>query len=151
MIATTLTAPAKPPVSTPTRTLPPRVEGKFLTVNGQRFWIKGITYGSFSTNDAGEPYPPFRKLQDDFSRMRDAGINTVRLYNSPTQRIADAALERGLMLIPEVGWGPRFCELGTEREDFLYQWAEARTKELAGHPAILMYSIGNEVPPLIVR
>lgn len=55
------------------------------------------------------------------------------------------------MLIPEVGWGPRFCEIGTAREDFLYRWAEERTKELAGHPAILMYSIGNEIPPLVVR
>ena len=151
MIASTLIAPEKAPVSGPSRTLRPRVDGKFLTVNGKRFWIKGITYGSFSANDAGEPYPPFTRLKDDFSRMRDAGINTVRLYNSPTQRIADAAWEKGLMLIPEVGWGPRFCELGTDRETFLYQWAEARTKELAGHPAILMYSIGNEVPPLIVR
>jgi glycosyltransferase involved in cell wall biosynthesis len=131
--------------------LRPRVDGKFLKVNGERFWIKGVTYGSFSPNDAGEPYPAFAMLKDDFARMRDAGINTVRLYNAPTPRIADAAWERGLRLIPEVSWGPRFCELGTDRETFLYHWAEERTKELAGHPAVLMYSIGNEIPPLIVR
>jgi hypothetical protein len=129
----------------------PQVDGKFLKVDGKRFWIKGVTYGSFSPNDEGEPYPAFHRLKDDFARMADAGINTVRLYNAPTPRIADAAWKAGLRLIPEVGWGPRFCELGTDREDFLYQWAKDRTCELAGHPAVLMYSIGNEVPPLVVR
>lgn len=33
----------------------PQVDGKFLKVNGERFWIKGVTYGSFSPNDEGEP------------------------------------------------------------------------------------------------
>ena len=131
MIANTLAPQKTIATPSPVRSSPvlrPQVDGKFLKVNGERFWIKGITYGSFSANDAGEPYPPFSKLKDDFSRMRDAGINTVQLYNSPSQRIADAAWDKGLMLIPEVGWGPRFCELGTDRETYLYQWAEARTK-----------------------
>ena len=35
------------------------VEGKFLRRNGERFWIKGVTYGSFALNDEGEPFPPF--------------------------------------------------------------------------------------------
>lgn len=129
----------------------PQVDGKFLKVNGERFWIKGVTYGSFSPNDEGEPYPPFHKLKDDFARMRDAGINTARLYNSPTPRIADAAWEQGLMLIPEVSWGPRSCVLDTQWEDLLYRDTEKHTRELAGHPAILMYSVGNEMPPLLVR
>ncbi len=129
----------------------PEVDGKFLRVHGKRFWIKGITYGSFSLNEEGEPYPEFDRLKEDFARMADAGINTVRLYNAPSKRIADAAWEKGLYLIPEVGWGPRFCELGTDREQYLYQWAAEKAKDLADHPAILMYSIGNEIPPLIVR
>ena len=69
----------------------PRVDGKFLRVDGQRFWVKGVTYGSFSPNDEGEPYPAFHRLKDDFARMADAGINTVRLYNAPSPRIADSA------------------------------------------------------------
>lgn len=127
------------------------VEGKFLAVNGERFWIRGVTYGSFGLNDAGEPFPDLPVLKQDFKAMADAGINTVRLYSAPSLRIADAAYEAGLMLIPEVGWAPRFCELDTEREDYLFEWAEEKTRALAGHPAILMYSIGNEIPPLVVR
>ena len=139
------------PAHTPSRILRPQVDGKFLKVNGERFWVKGVTYGSFSPNDKGEPFPPFQKLKDDFARMRDAGINTARLYNSPSQRIADAAWEAGLMLIPEVSFGPRSCILDTEWEEDLYRSTEKHTRELAGHPAVLMYSIGNEMPPLLVR
>ena len=128
-----------------------RIEGKFLLVNGKRFWIKGVTYGSFGLNDEGEPYPEYAKLKEDFKAMAEAGINTVRLYNAPSLRIADAAYDAGLMLIPEVGWAPRFCELDTPREEYLFSWAREKTRELAGHPSILMYSIGNEIPPLVVR
>src|SRR6266704_997597 len=53
----------------------PQVEGKFLLVDGRRFWAKGVTYGSFRANDHGEPFPPFAQLLDDFAQMRDAGIN----------------------------------------------------------------------------
>lgn len=81
------------PPDVASRSTRPEVDGKFLKVNGERFWIKGVTYGSFSPNDEGEPYPPFPRLKDDFARMSDAGINTVRLYNAPSQRIADAAWE----------------------------------------------------------
>lgn len=146
-----LVTPVKTAAAPAGRMTGPQVDGKFLKVDGERFWIKGVTYGSFSPNDEGEHYPPFPRLKEDFARMVDAGINTVRLYNAPSQRIADAAWNVGLRLIPEVAWGPRFCELGTEREDFIYRWVAERTRELAGHPAVLMYSIGNEIPPLVVR
>jgi hypothetical protein len=69
----------------------PCVDGKFLVLKGRRFWIKGVTYGSFRPNDEGEPYPAFSRVKDDFARMRDAGINTVRLFSPPPDRIADAA------------------------------------------------------------
>src|SRR5262245_40654934 len=88
-----------------------RVEGKFLEVNGERFWVKGVTYGSFAPNEAGEPFPAFTQVRDDFQRMRDCGINTVRLYSPPSDRIADAAADAGLFLIPDIAWGPRVCFL----------------------------------------
>jgi GT2 family glycosyltransferase len=130
----------------------PCVDGKFLRVDGRRFWVKGVTYGTFAPNEQGEPYPPFDRVRDDFARMAAAGINTVRLYTPPSDRIADAAADAGLYLIPDVCWGPRFCELHRP-EDLaaIYDWTRAHAKRLAGHPAMLMYSIGNEIPPLLVR
>src|SRR5690242_8797382 len=61
-----------------------QVDGKFLRVNGRRFWIKGVTYGTFSQNEEGEPYPPCDQVRRDFEQMRAAGINTVRLYTPPS-------------------------------------------------------------------
>jgi cellulose synthase/poly-beta-1,6-N-acetylglucosamine synthase-like glycosyltransferase len=129
-----------------------RVDGKFLTVDGKRFWVKGVTYGTFTPNSHGEPYPEIAKLKDDFARMRDAGVNTVRLYSPPSDRIADAAADAELHLVPDICWGPRFCELHREQDlKAIYDWTRGHARRLAGHPAMLMYSIGNEIPPLIVR
>src|SRR5437868_5270803 len=89
----------------------PAVEGKFIKVRGERFWIKGVTYGTFSPNEEGEPYPAIQQVKDDFRRMQDAGINTVRLYTAPSDRIADAAYDAGLYLIPDICWVMRFCQL----------------------------------------
>jgi GT2 family glycosyltransferase len=143
--------------STPNRTpTSPRggaqVEGKFLRVGGERFWVKGVTYGTFRPNEQGEPYPPLHRLRDDFARMAEAGINTVRLFTPPSDRIADAAAEAGLYLIPDICWGPRKCELHEAGDlQAIFVWTRGHARRLARHPSILMFSIGNEIPPLLVR
>jgi GT2 family glycosyltransferase len=130
----------------------PRVQGRFLSVGGRRFWIKGITYGTFRANDDGDPFPSREQARDDFAQMRAAGINTVRLYSPPPDWLADAAADAGLYLLPDICWGPRRCEIDDPvRLRLLFQWARKHAQRLADHPAILMFSIGNEIPPLIVR
>ncbi|MEX2214878.1 MAG: glycosyltransferase [Phycisphaeraceae bacterium] len=130
----------------------PAVDGKYLRVGEDRFWVKAVTYGSFAPNDDGEPFPPLPQLRDDFARMRDAGINTVRLYGPPSDRIADAAADVGLFLIPDICWGMRRCELDDPNlVRFTFDWTRGHAKRLADHPAMLMFSIGNEIPPLMVR
>jgi cellulose synthase/poly-beta-1,6-N-acetylglucosamine synthase-like glycosyltransferase len=136
----------------PLRSARPRVAGRFLSVDGRRFWIKGVTYGTFRCNDNGDPYPSPSQVRDDFAQMRDAGINTVRLYSPPPDWLADAAAEAGLFLLPDICWGPRRCELDDpDRLRLLFDWTREHSRRLAKHPAILMFSIGNEIPPLIVR
>jgi cellulose synthase/poly-beta-1,6-N-acetylglucosamine synthase-like glycosyltransferase len=130
----------------------PRVESKFLAVNGERFWIKAVTYGTFKENAQGEPFPAFEKVCEDFERMRDAGVNSVRLYSPPPDRLADAAVRSGLYLIPDIIWGPRRCELDDPaRVRYIFDWVSDHARRLAQHPAILMFSIGNEIPPLVAR
>src|SRR5688572_25910297 len=67
----------------------PRVGGKFLYVNGRRFWVKGVTYGTFRPNEEGEPFPTLSQVRDDFQMMRETGVNTVRLYTPPPLWLAD--------------------------------------------------------------
>ncbi|MDB5293889.1 MAG: glycosyl transferase family 2 [Phycisphaerales bacterium] len=130
----------------------PSVDGKFLRVGGRRFWVRGVTYGTFAANEQGEPYPEFSRLKEDFAQMAAAGVNTVRLYVPPTDRIADAASDAGLYLIPDICWGSRTCELHNPQDTAtIYRWTRGHARRLAGHPSILMFSIGNEIPPLIVR
>ncbi len=130
----------------------PTVQGRFLNVDGRRFWIKAVTYGTFRPNSAGEPFPELAQVQQDFERMREVGINSVRLYTPPPDWVADAALEAGLFLMPDICWGPRRCDFDDPaRLKQLFEWTREHTRRLANHPAILLYSIGNEIPPLIVR
>ena len=130
----------------------PTVQGRFLNVGGRRFWIKGVTYGTFRPNSEGEPFPTRSQVQVDFERMREVGVNTVRLYTPPPDWVADAASEAGLYLIPDICWGPRRCDFDDpERVKYLLNWAREHSRRLAKHPSILLYSIGNEIPPLIVR
>src|SRR5260370_2458777 len=127
-------------------------DGKFLRVGGRRFWIKAVTYGTFGANEEGEPYPHISVVRRDFEQMRLAGINTVRLYTPPSDQLADAAGEAGLLLIPDICWGPRWCQLDSaDDRRFMREWIRGHARRLAEHPAILMYSLGNEIPPLIVR
>src|SRR6266404_2135303 len=113
-------------------------EGKFLRVDGRRFWIKGVTYGTFGLNDEGEPYPPIAVVRRDFEQMRAAGINTVRVYTPPSDRLADAAAEAGLFLVPDICWGPRSCQLESADEArFMREWVRGHARRLATHPAIL--------------
>ncbi len=138
--------------ATPKALARPRVHGRFLAVEGRRFWIKGVTYGTFRPNEEGEPYPSRPRVKEDFAQMREAGINTVRLYSPPPDWLADAAADAGLYLLPDICWGPRRCEVDDpDRLRYVFEWTREHTRRLADHPAILMFSIGNEIPPLIVR
>ena len=85
--------------------------------------------------------------------MAEAGINTVRLYTPPSDRIADAAAEAGLYLIPDLCWGPRKSARLHEPDELraIIDWTRMHARRLAGHPSILMFSIGNEIPPLLAR
>lgn len=132
--------------------LVPRVAGKLLQIGGERFLVKGVTYGTFRPNEQGEPYPSPGQQKEDFARMREAGINTVRLYTPPSDEMADRAAAAGLFIVADICWGPRTCEW-----DYPEWWKKAvrttaeHAKRLAHHPAMLMFSIGNEIPPLVVR
>src|SRR5438132_14364970 len=82
----------------------PRVEGKFLLVDGARFTVKGVTYGTFAPNEQGFRYPDRETVQRDFARMRCAGINTVRLYLEAPDYLFDLAHAHGLKVIAGAYW-----------------------------------------------
>jgi len=132
------------------------VNGKFLVVGGERFYVRGVTYGTFAETELGL-FPSREQVKEDFTAMVAAGINTVRTYTVPGPEIVDLAEEEGLKLLVGVWWDdPRYLD-PTARGSWQKMAAEARAavKEAAeshaGHPAILGFVVGNEIPGPVVR
>jgi beta-galactosidase/beta-glucuronidase len=55
--------------------LRPRVEGKFLVVNNQKFYIRGVTYGTFRPDENGYNFPSVDIVEKDFALMSSYNIN----------------------------------------------------------------------------
>ncbi len=130
----------------------PRAHGKFFQVGREKLWVRGVTYGTFRPNGGGDLLPEPRVVERDFQAMAACGINAVRVYTRPPRWLLDVAETNGLRVMAGLDW--------TEHVAFLESRALARrieaevrkgARELAGHPALLCYSIGNEVPAPLVR
>jgi GT2 family glycosyltransferase len=128
------------------------VDGKFLARGPARFRAQGVTYGPFAPGPEGEQFPSPHRVSDDFARMGAAGINSVRTYLLPPEWFLGLADDRGLGVFVDVPWPRHLCFLESER-------AQAEARRLVGqaakqgrdHPCLLAYSIGNEIPPDVVR
>ena len=130
----------------------PRVDGKFLSVDGRRFLVKGVAYGTFAPDSEGAQFPSCRQVSRDFALMAEAGINTVRTYTVPAEWILDEAARHGLRLMIGMPWTQHIAFLddaGLARQ--VRMEAVAIVTRLARHPASLLFAVGNEIPPTVVR
>jgi GT2 family glycosyltransferase len=130
----------------------PRVDGKFLAVGEQRLWLAGVTYGTFAPGEDGAPYPDRARVEADFRAMAANGINALRTYSAPPRWLLDAALRHGLWVTAGLPWEQHVTFLDSRRRAASI---EARVREgvhaCAGHPALLGFLVGNEIPAAIVR
>jgi O-antigen biosynthesis protein len=130
----------------------PRVAGKFLAVGSQKLLVRGVSYGTFRPGADGVDYPSPDVVRRDFEAMAAHGINTVRTYTVPPRWLLDAAQAQGLYVMVGLAWEQHvaFLDLrGTPAAIELRVQEAVRTT--AGHPAVLCYSVGNEIPASIVR
>jgi GT2 family glycosyltransferase len=129
-----------------------RVDGKVLARGTQRLRVQGVTYGPFAPNADGEPFPGRDQARDDFAQMRALGLNSIRTYHLPPAWLLSLADEVGLAVFVDVPWARHLCFLDSagarqEARQAVRQAAERGRH----HPCILAYSIGNEIPPNIIR
>ena len=82
----------------------PKVEGKFLTLGHEKFFVRGVTYGAFPPNRLGHQFPEPVQVARDFTLMRRAGINTILTYTVPPISLLDKAQEHGIRVIVTVPW-----------------------------------------------
>src|SRR5262249_44227420 len=128
-----------------------RAGAKFFYEGAEKFWIRGVTYGTFEPRD-GSDYPSPGRVALDFALMREAGVNTVRIYTAPPTYLLDEAARQGLRVIVGLAWMQHVCFLDDAQ---LAQQIRAQVKRAAescaNHPAVLAFAIGNEIPQQIVR
>jgi len=130
----------------------PRVNGKFLAVEGRRFLVKGVSYGTFAPDADGVQFPCAARVAQDFALMVDAGINTVRTYTAPPMHLLDEAALHGLRLMIGLPWSQHIAFLDDRQlQRTIRREAAAHVRALANHPAALLFAVGNEIPPSIVR
>jgi GT2 family glycosyltransferase len=129
----------------------PEVHGKFFRVGEEKLYLRGVTYGPFAPGPDGVPYDAGR-TREDFAAMAQAGINTVRLYTPPPDWLLDAAAEHGLLVLAGVAWEQHVAFLGDRgRARDIAERVRREVAAHAGHPALLAWAIGNEIPAPIAR
>jgi O-antigen biosynthesis protein len=130
----------------------PAVRGKFIEVGGENFYVRGVTYGTFRPNAGGEQFPARELVGRDFALMAANGINSVRTYTVPPRWLLDKAQLYGLRVMVGIPWEQHIVFLSEPRRTrSIEERVRASVRACAGHPAVLCYAVGNEVPASIVR
>src|SRR5438093_1764822 len=76
-----------------------RVRGKFIFIGKEKFYVRGVTYGTFRPDAEGNEFPAFETVERDFSLMEANRFNAVRTYTPPPRRLLDAAQRHGLRVM----------------------------------------------------
>jgi GT2 family glycosyltransferase len=128
------------------------VRGKFLFANGQKYFVKGVTYGPFKPTESGSEYKTPDIVARDFAAMREAGINTVRTYTKVDPWLLDIAKANGLRVLVGIAWAQHVAFLDDDKiRESIEDSVREAIRATAGHEAVLGYAIGNEIPASIVR
>ncbi len=130
----------------------PAARGKFLFAGDEKLYVRGVTYGTFRPDANGDEYPPPATARRDLSLMAENGFNAVRTYTMPPRWFLDMAVEEHLFVSVSLA-AERSVGYLNERRGPSIAEAEVRDRlsRCAGHPAVLCYSLGNEIPAAIVR
>jgi GT2 family glycosyltransferase len=129
-----------------------RVRGKFFFAGDIKHFVKGVTYGPFGPGSHGAQFPEVEVVERDFALMRNAGVNTVRVFTVPPVRLLDAAEEAGLKVLVGLPWSQHVAFLDSPAIQ-----AEIRDAVAGGvracrrHAAVFAYLVGNEIPPYMIR
>jgi O-antigen biosynthesis protein len=123
------------------------VDGKLLSVDGNPFFVRGVTYGAFRPDAAGREYADNRLIDGDFAQMAALGINTVRIpHTVPPRSLLDIAATHGLRVMVSLSAEQSAGHLIDRNlpRDFEARF-RAKVRLCAGHPALLCVALGNEI------
>jgi len=128
-----------------------RTCGRSLQLGAGKCHVRGVTYGTFAATD-GISFPDRARVRDDFAAIATMGANSIRTYERPPRWLLDDAMDHGLRVMVGIAWEQHltFLDDGVRSREIARR-VRAEVEECAAHPAILCYSIGNEIPAAIVR
>jgi len=130
----------------------PYVRGKFLYVGDEKFWVRGVTYGTFRPDGAGVQFPVHAVVERDFQAIAAAGFNAIRVYTLPPRWLMDVAMANDLRVMVGLPWEQHITFLDdAARVRRIVRELRADVAGVAGHPAVLCFVVGNEIPAAIVR
>jgi GT2 family glycosyltransferase len=130
----------------------PSAPGKFLMLGNEKLWVRGVTYGTFRPDRDGNLLPDRAVVDRDFAAMAASGFNAVRVYTAPPRWLLDLAAVHGLRVMVGIWWEQHVAFLDDRRRARdITRMVRASVREVAGHPAMLCLSVGNEIPAPIVR
>jgi GT2 family glycosyltransferase len=136
--------------------------GKWLRLNGEKYFLRAVSYGPFKPDGRGEPWPEGPRLDQDFAMIRAFGFNVVRVYELPTDAVLTAAVKHSLRLMVGIPWSQHVDVLGWPRwvGDSHRHSAQARVVEFkvreaarrfGNHEAVIALIVGNEIEKTLVR
>lgn len=129
-----------------------RVKGKFFHAGDRKFYVRGVTYGPFPPGPTGSEYPDRESVDRDFSRMAEGSVNAVRTYTLPPRWLLDSAQAHGLRVMIGLPWEQHVTFLNDRQiTRGIVRKVREGVRAYAGHPAVLCFAVGNEIPAPIVR
>jgi len=129
-----------------------RVDGKFFRLGKQKYYIKGVTYGPFAPNERGETFPAPEQVRRDFAQLKQLGANTLRVYYVPPGWFLDLLQEHDLKVLVDIPWAKHLCFLDTAvSQNEARRIVREAVTACKDHPAILAFSVVNEITAEIVR
>src|SRR5919197_3423633 len=133
--------------------LRPHVRGKFLFVGDDKLYVRGVAYGAFRPDADGHEYYDLDVIERDFAQMAAAGLNAVRIpHTMPPRSLLDIAQRHGLRVMVGLSAEQSIGYLNDKKDTSDIERAiRAKVRTCAGHPALLCYAIGNEIPAAVAR
>src|SRR5437867_12377732 len=131
----------------------PHVQGKFIFVGSEKVYVRGVTYGTFCADEDGNERHAPEVVERDFAQMAANGLNAIRTYTVPPRWLLDAAQRHNLRVMVGLPVERYIGFLADKRRDAPDIEALVRTgvRACAGHPALLCYAVGNEIPAPVAR
>ncbi|HVH66757.1 MAG TPA: glycosyltransferase [Gemmatimonadales bacterium] len=142
-----------PPVIRLTTIPRPAVRGKFFYIGDDKLYVRGVTYGAFAPDAQRREYHDLATIERDFALMATNGCNAVRIpHTMPPRALLDAAARHGLRVMVGLSAEQYIGYLIDRRgAPDIAQLIREKVRACAGHPGLLCYALGNEIPATLAR